>query len=101
MFILEDEPKKVQEEVSHETDDNLTLKDMLDKINGVFENLSVLSESIDGLRKEIRGDEKADEPEPEKDVEPEPEKDVEPEKDEHSKKSDDEELDEIKEGLGL
>lgn len=98
---MEDEPKKVQEEVSHETDDNLTLKDMLDKINGVFENLSVLSESIDGLRKEIRGDEKADEPEPEKDVEPEPEKDVEPEKDEHSKKSDDEELDEIKEGLGL
>ena len=93
MFILEDEPKKVQEEVSHETDDNLTLKDMLDKINGVYENLSVLSESIDGLRKEIRGEEKTDEPEPEKDVEPE--------KDEHSKKLDDEELDEIKEGLGL
>lgn len=99
MFILEDEPKNVQEEVSHETDDNLTLKDMLEKINGVYENLSVLSESIDGLRKEIRGDEKADEPEPEKDVEPEPE--PEPEKDEQSKKSDDEELDEIKEGLGL
>ena len=98
---MEDEPKKVQEEVSHETDDNLTLKDMLDKINGVYENLSVLSESIDGLRKEIRGEEKTDEPEPEKDVEPEPEKDVEPEKDEHSKKLDDEELDEIKEGLGL
>ncbi len=90
---MEDEPKNVQEEVSHETDNSLMFKDVLEKINSVFENLSVLSESIDGLRKEIRGDEKN--VEPEKDVEPEPEKD------DQSKKSDDEELDEIKEGLGL
>lgn len=94
---MENETKDTQEEVSHETQDGEIYNQLLDLLKNMSENLSGLNESLVQLRNEVRGDEKADEPEPEKDEEPEPEKDEEKTMD----KDDEDEIEEIKEGLGL
>ena len=95
---MENETKDTQEEVSHETQDGEIYNQLLDLLKNMSENLSGLNESLVQLRNEVRGDEKSDEPEPEKDEQPEPEKD---EQTESEPKKDEDEIEEIKEGLGL
>lgn len=99
---MENDSKDTQEEVSHETQNGEIYNQLLDLLKNMTENLSGLNESLVELRNEVRGNEKSDEPEPEKDEQPESEPEL--EKDEQSEpepKKDEDEIEEIKEGLGL
>lgn len=100
---MENDSKDTQEKVSHETQNGEIYNQLLDLLKNMSENLSGLNESLVQLRKEVRGDEKTDEPEPEKDEEPEPqvEKDEESIPEKSMDKDDEDEIEEIKEGLGL